>query len=510
MSLRPVMLPIAAVLAGFAPTPVAWAQASRPNIVVIVLDDTGTDFSGIYPEDLTSTPQEFPIAPSLEALAQQGVRFRNVWSAPLCSATRATMLTGRFGFRTGIGGANPVLSLDETIIPEVLSDPSHFGGPSPYAHVAVGKWHVTRWHTPMTAGFGAFHGAFPGNFRLTGTLQYLAENYFDWTKTDEVVAGTTTTTKHYGVYATTDNVNDAIAWVKAREQVTVDPWFVWLAFNAIHTPLQGPPAVLHSQPGVVERQVLPLDAPPETTRAYALAMMEAMDREIGRFLAGDASRGWPGIDLSDTTVIVVGDNGSAYPLDEAINRSAKGEVYEGGVNVPLVVAGSAVASTARGAVSDGLVHTADVFATVLELAGIDPLTVTSAKGEIDSRSLVPYLSEPARTAFPCAGGDPDEVRTCARWSMYTDGVFGINGAKDPKLHDVAIRTRRHKLIRRACENDAHVIEFYDLRAVPNEAIDRLTSGWPLTSSEQNTLDALLAQLDAVTGTPTEAPCPDPG
>src|SRR3990172_2780072 len=170
--------------------PTGAPAQTPPNVLLVVLDDGGVDLVGSYGEVAQGqpTPPEHAATPSLDALAAEGVLFRNAWSAPLCSATRSSILTGRYSFRTGVGDAFPELLASELLLPEVLSDGSYFGGSSPYAHAAVGKWHVTAYQpsnpnpglTPVEAGFGAFHGA-AGNLDV--------HSYFSWTKSDEVVAG---------------------------------------------------------------------------------------------------------------------------------------------------------------------------------------------------------------------------------------------------------------------------------------------------------------------------------
>ena len=483
----------------------AAAQTSPPNVLLVVLDDVGVDLVGSYGEVAPGqpTPPEHAVTPSIDALAAEGVLFRNAWSAPLCSATRASILTGRYSFRTSVGDAFPVLAQGELLLPEVLSNGSYFGGTSPYAHAAIGKWHVTAYQplnpdpglTPVEAGFDAFHGA-------TSNLD--GESYFSWTKADEVSAGAPTVTPGYDVYATTDNVDDAIGWIQQRS----GPWFLWLAFNGVHTPIQGPPAGLHTQSGVTE-EALADPGDDAELRLYRRAMLEALDAELGRLLNGDAALEWTGIDPATTTVIVVGDNGSSDPLPEAVNRGEKAQIFEGGINVPLVIAGEGVDLAAEGAESPALVHLVDLFATVLDLVGIDPGQVTGAAGPIDGRSLVPLLTNPLLGPGDCPSGVPDDDPTCTRATVYADGTFVVKSGSGPRRHDVALRDADYKLIRRACAKHVpHAFEFYDLVADPGEATNLLFLG--LDPPQQSAFDALKARLEAFTGTSSSGPCPGSG
>jgi arylsulfatase A-like enzyme len=474
-------------------------------VLLVVLDDVGVDLVGSYGEVAPGqpTPPEHAVTPSIDALAAEGVLFRNAWSAPLCSATRSSILTGRYPFRTGVGDAFPELLANELLLPEVLSNGSYFGGSSPYAHAAVGKWHVTAYQpsnpnpglTPLEAGFGAFHGA-------AGNLD--GQSYFSWTKSDEVVAGEPVVTPGHDVWATTDNADDAIGWIQQQG----GPWFLWLAFNAVHTPIQGPPAGLHSQSGVTEA-AFANSSDDAQMRLYRRAMLEAVDAELGRLLNGDAALEWTGIDLATTTVLVVGDNGTENPLPEAVNRGEKTQIFEGGINVPLVIAGEAVDPAAEGAESPALVHVVDLFATVVDLAGIDPSQVTGAAGPIDGRSLVPLLTDPLIAPGDCPSGLPDTDPTCTRATVYADGAFPIKARKNARLHDTTLRDADYKFVRRACTPAVpHTRELYDLVADPGETTDLVALG--LTPQEQTAMDALEARLEAFTATDADDPCPGSG
>jgi hypothetical protein len=166
-------------------------------------------------------------------------------------------------------------------------------------------------------------------------------------------------------------------------------------------------------------------------------MLEAMDTELGRFLSH--------VDWVDTTVIFLGDNGpQRVTIEPPFNRAhGKGSVYEGGVNVPLIVRGQAVPASRRGRQSQALVQATDLFATVLEIAD------ASGSAE-DSVSLVPYLLDPSRAS----------VRP---W-VYTELFLPNGGPIDPATHLRAARGTRYKVVRNGLEAD----ELYDLLLDPFE------------------------------------------
>ncbi|MHC4910748.1 MAG: sulfatase-like hydrolase/transferase, partial [Planctomycetota bacterium] len=298
------------VLATASLAPLTTAQQ---NVLLIVADDVGVDMVGAYGEH--PLPATTPV---INQLAADGLLFRNAWSLPTCSPSRAAMLTGRMPYQTGIGRAMyPVVdqyevALAETTLPELL-------GPE-WDTAAIGKWHmhsdvVTGITHPLDQGFDTHLGA-PWN--LPDPTPF---SYFNFVKSIDGALTTSTT------YATTDSVNDAIDTIAELQ----DPWFVWLAFNAPHTPFHNPPQALHSEDVPAE----PGSDPPVAVRA----MIEAMDTEIGRLLDS--------IDpevLSDTLVIFVGDNGThpaatTPPFNPA---HAKASIFEGGINVPLIVSGRGV------------------------------------------------------------------------------------------------------------------------------------------------------------------------
>ncbi len=318
------------------------------NVLLIVADDVGLDNVGAY-----GLNPEAARTPNIDELAERGVLFRNAYANPVCSPSRATILTGRYAWRTGLGsalvftGSNPGLALAAPTLADVLSDEG-------YATAAVGKWHLATTDTlhPLKAGFDHHLGSM-GNIA----------DYFAFPKN---VDGTIVTATKY---ATTDTVDDAITFIDATGPET--PWFLWVAFNSAHAPFHAPPPELHGY-----------DIPPLAEGIEPLltkAMIEAMDTEIGRLL--DA------VDLERTVVVFVGDNGpdalSVTPPWDPTH--AKHTLFDLGVHVALVVAGPGVV---QGAECAGLVNTTDLYATIADVAGASKATA------LDSLSLRPYLADP--------------------------------------------------------------------------------------------------------------------
>jgi len=427
----------------------ALAARGQENVLLVIADDLGVDVVGAYGEGAAPPP-----TPNIDRLANEGVLFRNAWAYPSCSPTRAAILTGRHPFRTLIGiwirypnNANPVvgtLRSEEWTIPELL-DLSGGG----YEHACIGKWHLhdasQGIETPRAlGGFDHYAGA------LTGEIS----DYFRWSRVVDGIEGPMTT------YATTQTTDDALAWIQGR----TGPWFCQVSYNAPHVPLHEPPPHLHTRT---------LTATSSNREKYK-AMIEALDTEIGRLLAGI-----PQATLDDTHVLFLGDNGSVQTLAEPpfLPDRAKGTAYEGGVNVPLIYRGPA--TVAPGREVSAVTCAVDLFATVLDLTGatsaVPPWVAT------DSVSLVPYLGDPTQ----------GPVRTFA----FTEQFFG-NAWPEPNVNGHAtVRNARYKLVHRY--TSFH--ELYDLELDPFESLNILTRS--LSASErQNYRDLLdhIAQLRSPT------------
>ena len=415
----------------------APADVARPNLLLIVLDDVGVDLVGAY----GTGSGQMACTPSLNFFAERGLLFRNAWSDPVCSPTRAQILTGRHGFRTGVGtfvnGKSPPhfagLPPAETTLPEILSAAG-------YSTALFGKWHLASGNAdpadPLTHGFDWFDGSIPGTLdpevpcpSCPPGCQSGGLGYDLWVKS---LNGAESCDERY---ATSANVDDALATLGGP--ALPEPWFAVTSFNAIHSPFHEPPEELClGKPNCACSATL--SQPDEKARAA----LEAADREIRRLVVGlrEASE-------RQLFVFLVGDNGTPGPVANGAPGGcfdpgrSKGTVYQGGVHVPLMVWNPGIP---KGSV-DALVSTTDLFATLAELAG------TTAEAE-DSISLTPYLE-----------GFSGSLRS----TVFAE-TFEPNGLPfAPTLHDRAIRDDRFKLIRTMGATD----ELYDLASDPCEAND---------------------------------------
>ncbi len=412
---------------------------NAPNVLLLIVDDWGIDSSSLYNDDPSAS---LPPMLNIDRLAESGIVFENAYAQPTCSPTRATMITGRFAFRHGVGAPvsqNEALSESEMTLPDMFAAAN-----SNYAVAAFGKWHQTQGpsgtvdDTPNTIGGWPY---------FSGTIGGGVPSYQDWRK---VVNGEATT----GVqtYTTTSIVNDVSDWIQSNGE---QPWFAWVAFNAGHTPFHNPPESLHSYEGLPEE---PMGA--QRRPAYE-ASLEALDTEIGRLLES--------VDQNNTYIIFLGDNGTPNsvvqpPYD---NSGAKGSLYEGGIHVPMIVAGPTISQSRR---VESLAHCVDVFSTVLDIAGIDPDDHLPPETLIDSVSLLDVI----------------RGESSSRGYILSES-FGSNANVEGK----AIREGSYKLIRFSEGGE----EFYNLESDAVEQTNLLSSA--LSEEQQTSYDRLSSILDSL-------------
>ena len=213
------------------------------NILLIIADDLGLDALNGYSEGSIK-----PNTPNLDDLAASGLVFNNFWTNSVCSPTRSTILTGKYGFSTGVRSQGDEISSSETSLQSYINQSNE------YATAIVGKWHLSgnRFSlNPEDMGIDYYAGLYSG----------AVSDYYNWNLTEDGVVTTQTE------YATTKFTDLAIDWVAAQTK----PWFLWLAYNAPHTPFHAPPAAMHSQ-GALATDQASINADP---MPYYMASIEA-------------------------------------------------------------------------------------------------------------------------------------------------------------------------------------------------------------------------------------------
>ena len=427
-----------------------WSVTSTnaQNILLIIADDLGTMDVGAYGESETAPP-----TPSLDFMATNGLLFRNAWALPSCSPTRASILTGRYPFRTGVARnvfGNRVLQLDEVIIPEVVKSVG-------YSTSLIGKWHLGNDTNggddgPNLAGFDHFSGSF------TGALP----DYFMWPK---LVNGVNEQSEEY---ATTVAVDDAIDWINQQTQ----PWCCTVSFNAPHDPFHAPPEALHTQ------DLEGLDPQVSPTPFYK-AMIQAMDTEIKRLLLAlrDSNQ------LNNALVIFVGDNGVPDEVAESpcVAGKVKGTPYECGVRVPMIICGPDVVVQA-GREIDTVTSVQDIFSTIADFSGANLQELLPQGTLVDGISLMPYIQNTATAPL--------------RETVYTErATIAGNWI-------AAMRNQRYKLIR-FVDDPERPDTLFDLLEDPTEDVDLIEQG-NLTADQQENYDALSQSMIDLQATALQA------
>ena len=403
-------------------------KASGPNILLVIADDMGLDATPGY-----SIGETKPSMPNLMSLMGSGIRFNNVWANPVCSPTRATILTGKYGFRTGVLWPGDALSSSETSIHRLLKEAS-----PEYSHAIIGKWHLSDIVSqPTDMGADYFAGIMSG-----------VRSYYSW---NLIQNGQTTKSSSYITSKLTDL---AIEWTAAQTQ----PWFLWLAYNAPHSPFHLPPSELHNQ-GALPNDSSSINANP---LPYYMAMIEALDSEMGRLLNSFSKE-----ILDNTLIIFIGDNGSPNEVVQTYNsKRAKGSIYQGGINVPMVISGKNV--TRAGDSEDALISGSDLFATILDVAG------AGISEKNDSKSFKGLLS-----------ASNSSTRKYVYSEKYNTKTLG---------QDYTIRNKTHKYI---FFNDGSEA-LYNLSKNPLENPNLLSpSQLPLGPSSSAAKDELILELNKI-------------
>jgi len=335
----------------------ADAAGTRPNIVLILSDDMG--YADIGAHGCRDIP-----TPNIDRLATGGVRFTEAYAnGSFCTPTRAALMSCRYQQRSGnddLDGVTGPLPLGI----RTLSDRLHAAG---YTTGIVGKWHlgVKDGYTPLDRGFDEFFGFLGGGHYYLpnpkGRGSYYAPIYRNRQPLNEQR------------YLTDAFGEEAAAFVERQRDAT-RPFFLYLAFNAVHTPLQATEKYQQRFPNITDPR----------RRIYA-AMLSAMDDAVGLVLKELEATG----KLNDTLVIFHNDNGGPTTRN-AVNgsrntplRGSKCETFEGGIRVPLLMQWPGVIEA--GTVYRRPVITFDLSATALALAGADA-------SEIDGVNLIPYLT----------------------------------------------------------------------------------------------------------------------
>lgn len=341
----------------------AFAAAARaaepPNILLILADDLGYgDLASYGAKDLRT--------PNIDALVSAGMRFDDFYSnSPVCSPTRAALLTGRYPDIVGVPGVIRThetdnwgyLSQDAALLPKVVRKAGYHTG-------IIGKWHLglDSPNTPLERGFDFFHGFLGDMMDDYYHHRRHGINYMRHNREEIDPEG----------HATDLFTGWAVEYLNARRK-DGGRFFLYLAYNAPHVPVQPPQTWLE--------KVKAREPDVGDTRARLVALIEHLDDGIGRVIEALKANG----QYENTLVLFTSDNGGQLGAGANCGnlRAGKGDMYEGGIRVPMCAVWPG--HIAAGSRSDRVALTMDLYPTICESAGADP------PPGIDGISILPVV-----------------------------------------------------------------------------------------------------------------------
>jgi arylsulfatase B len=438
------LLPLwgAALLAALPPLPGsahAAPSGRTPNIVLIVADDLGYAELGCQGAADVRTPH-------IDSIARHGVRFTSGYvTAPFCSPSRAGLLTGRYQQRFGhelnaLGRQNRLPHVGLPTSEKTIAD---YLGAAGCATGAVGKWHLggTGPYHPQRRGFGEFFGFLhEGHFyvgdRHTKAVSLLRPNEPPYDEQNPVLRGTQPV-GDFG-YLTEAFTREAVAFIDRHRD---RPFFLYLPYNAVHSPMQATEKDLGRFPEITDRK-----------RRMFAAMLAALDEGVGAVLGKLGEAGL----REDTLVVFLSDNGgptAELTSSNAPLRGGKGQLYEGGVRVPFLMQWEG--HLPAGIVSNRPVSSLDVLPTALAAAGVH----SPDGAKLDGVDLLPYLGgrndRPPHERLYWRYGGQAALRE-GRWKLVRDG-----DRKPWELYDL----------------DQDIGESDDQAAQKPEVVGRLRAAW---------------------------------
>ena len=417
----------ALALAALALPSVGASAPDRPNVVILLADDLGWADVGFHGSQQIATP-------SIDRLAREGTELRRFYTTPICSPTRAALMTGRDPIRLGVAYAVILPWSNAGIHPDEHFMPQSFLAAG-YQTAIVGKWHLghsQQTFHPNQRGFEHFYG------HLHTEVGYFPpfsnQGGVDFQRNGESIDD-----QGYETFLLAD---EAARWIKARDKER--PFFLYMPFIAPHTPLDAPADLkaryadldddrepARSRQTDQTRLIAKLLLRPSARPMYA-AVVDALDQAIGRVLQALDGEGI----ADDTIVLFFSDNGgAAYATGGADNvplRGGKGETFEGGIRVVSLVRWPG--RVPAGGRMDSIMSVMDVFPTLAAAAGVEPRNAR----ELDGRNLWPAISAgesipldgrlffasetPIRGSFSLTGFDDE-------WKLVQDVQQGLLSAE---------------------------------------------------------------------------------
>jgi arylsulfatase B len=352
----------------------------RPNIIIMLADDLGWADVGYHGGPIDT--------PSLDRLAEEGVELRRFYTTPICSPTRAALMTGRDPIRLGVAYAVIMPWSNSGIHPDEHFMPESFKAAG-YQTAMVGKWHLghaQETYHPNQRGFEHFYGHL--HTEVGYFPPFANQGGKDFQRNGESISD-----NGYESYLLAD---EASRWIRERD--SEKPFFLYMPFIAPHTPLDAPADLVEKYEDLEDDRQPARSVNTDRTRLISrlmlrgsarpmyAAVVEAMDRAIGKVLDTLDEQGL----AENTIVLFFSDNGgAAYAMGGADNvplRGGKGETFEGGIRV--VASLRWPAKLTAGSRAEQIMSVMDVFPTLAAAAGVD----AENRRELDGRNMWPAIS----------------------------------------------------------------------------------------------------------------------
>ena len=400
----------------------------RPNVVVVFVDDLGYN-------DVSYNGATEIETPNIDRLAEEGVVFSNGYVVhPFCGPSRAGLITGRYPARFGMEYNIAYAPFDEGHgLPTEEKTMAAYLNEAGYRTGIVGKWQLgaaPAFH-PLNRGFDYFYGFLGGGHDYFHVDLTRAEMVYQPLNENRGAAG-------FDGYLTDALTDRAVDFVEERGE---EPFFLYLAYNAPHAPLQAPEGLLNKYSHIED----------ENRRRY-LAMVDSLDYNLGRVLDALERSGT----RDDTIVFFLSDNGGVSPdvwaglddltwADNAPFSKGKGSFLEGGIRVPFVA--SWPARWPEGETFEPMVSSLDIAATALALAG----SAVDSDRPLDGVNLDPFVRGSET-------GSPHKA------------LFWRQSAWDPNRTTLAVRSDRTKLVK---DNSDEEMQLFNLAEDPGETTNLL-------------------------------------
>lgn len=420
-------LALTLVVAAAATALAAETAPTRPNVIIILADDMGYGDLGCH------GCKDIP-TPHIDSLAAGGIRCTSGYAAhSFCSPTRASLMTGRYQHRFGHennpkwdpADDNLGLPLSQVTIADVMKEAG-------YATGAIGKWHLGAapcFH-PNKRGFTDYFGFLGGGHSYLPGVKGIAEYQIPLMRNRESI--------DENDYLTDAFSREAVAFIDRNKN---NPFFLYLAYNAVHGPLQAPPKYLDRLAGITD----------ERRRTYA-AMLSALDDGVGQITSKLRE-----LKIEDSTLVIfLNDNGGPLEKNASTNtplRGAKGQLYEGGIRVPFIARWKGVL---KPGVCDQPISTIDLLPTVAAVCGARvPSSV-----KLDGVDFMPHVKGAVKT--------PPHERLF--WRVSGGTAWAVREGKWKLLHSEQGGTQLFDLA-----ND--ISEQTDVSAQQQEVVTRLTGAY---------------------------------